>query len=179
MLPHVGIKEADDHDSLRAASEAFTPTSAQLWQKLTEVNTQPLGSWNSTRAHKNLAVLLGLPLNLDTSLPKVVSQALDLPVKSSDQEAEGLQNVPEWALLSATSAETLARMTAADLDSHIAKLEVALIDVRNLKDNLENREMDLRGEKNILEGMVESLLVFTQRNQRERIKVKIAKNLRR
>ncbi|GMM52827.1 hypothetical protein DASB73_037900 [Starmerella bacillaris] len=158
---------------------ATISTSDQLWHKLTEIHTQPLRNWNGTRVHKKLAAILGLPINLDAALPKVVPQSLDLPVMNAEQEVEGLQKVPEWALLSCVSSETVVRMSINDLKKHIEELHNALLEVSQLQDNLENREMDLKGEKNILEGMVESLLVFSQRNQRERIKVKLAKNLRR
>lgn len=182
--PQAGFSDADKEVFLNSdlktdIEESITPTSAQLWQKLTELHTRLHGAWSGTRVHKNLAVVLGLPLNLDASLPKVVNQALDLPVKSSNEDIEGLQQVPEWALLSQTTSETLERMSSEDLRQHILLVQNAIEQVALLKDSLENKEMDLCGEKNILEGMVESLLVFSQRNQREKIKASISKTLKR
>lgn len=164
------VTDASSQDD--AFRSGITPTSQQLWQHLTETTWMPLPKWDGSPIHRQLALCLGVPLNLDKSLPKAVTRKMDLPTQNT-ADMEGMQHVPEWSLLSVVSEEALEHKSEDELHDHIQKLESALRAASDLKESMESKEMDLQGEKNILEGMVESLLVFSQRNQREKLKRKV------
>ena len=120
--------------------------------------------------HKQMAVKLGIPQNLDTSLPRSEQRRMTLPIGAGFEEIASLQKVPEWTLLAEVSAAALERMSASELEAHLERVATITSEARALQEHMESREMDLLGEKNILEGMVDSLLVFSQRNQRERLR---------
>lgn len=161
--PHI----SDDADQ-ETLKNGDTATSHQLWQHLTETTWMPLPKWDGSPIHRQLALSLGVPLNLDKTLPNKVTKRLDLPTLNK-KEDDGMQNVFEWGLLSEVSNEALNHKSDTELEEHVGHLEQALRSASELRDSIEAKEMDLLGERNILEGMVESLLVFSQRNQREKL----------
>lgn len=165
LVQPLPISEDDDQETL---TNGDTATSHQLWQHLTETTWMPLPKWDGSPIHRQLALSLGIPLNLDKSLPKKVTKRLDLPTLNK-KEDDGMQHVFEWGLLAEVSNEALNHKSSTEIEEHVKQLEQALQSASELKDSIEAKEMDLLGERNILEGMVESLLVFSQRNQREKL----------
>ena len=149
----------------------LTPTSQMLWTQLMETPQATLLDWSCSAIHRLLAVSLGAPLNLDQSLPKAETRKMVLPAQGT-QDQSGLPDtslVPHWRLLSLVSETALASMTPEELSAHTATIKAAIDAAEQLQEELDNFEMGLHGEKEVLEGMVESMLVYAQKNQRDRL----------
>lgn len=150
-----------DGESERLLTLPETETSQALWYRLLETPPAYMPRWQGSRIHKKLAVSLGVPLNLDESLPRVERKPMELPSNNEVGDFARLR------LLTHVSGEALDGMQEDELSVHISQLEQAITAAEALRDEAEDQESDLLGEKHVLEGMVESLLAYHQRNERE------------
>lgn len=156
MFPPPPARESEGIPSL-----PHTDTSQALWQHLLETPAAFMPRWQGSRIHKKLAVSLGVPLNLDESLPRIEREPMVLPTNNETGDSARLR------LLTHVSVEALNGMQLPELEAHLRQLEEAVKAAEALQEEAEDQESDLLGEKHVLEGMVESLLAYHQRNERQ------------
>lgn len=145
-----------------------TSTSQLLWARLVTRPRIVTLDWRRSRIHKKLATFLGLPLDLDQTLPPVQTRRLVLPGTAAS-DLPGEDKIPHWELLTTVRPEALARLNDEELDENTAVLKKAISAAEQLRDVFELKELDLLAEKDVLDGMVESLTVYTQKLDRERL----------
>lgn len=152
---------------LEASDKRFTHTAVGLWGELMADPPTTYVDWNKSSLHKRLVRSFQVPLNLDEALPKVQQRHISLETRQGDKF--DMSKMSTWTLLSIVSEQAVEGMSEAELAAHAGAVQQALSDAQTLLDDLECHEMDLQGEKDVLEGMVESLLAYSQKNQREKM----------
>lgn len=147
----------------------LTPTSQMLWEQLMANPQAMLIEWSKSAVHRRLAVALGAPLDLDQSLPKAETRQMALPDKNKTSGLPDSSLLPHWRLLTVVSEQAVQGMSDEELNEHVKTLAATIEAAELLQQEFESVEMSLNGEKEVLEGMVESLLVYAQKNQRTKL----------
>ncbi|PRT53178.1 hypothetical protein B9G98_00798 [Wickerhamiella sorbophila] len=147
----------------------LTPTSQMLWEQLMANPQAMLIEWSKSAVHRRLAVALGAPLDLDQSLPKAETRQMVLPDKNKTSGLPDSSRLPHWRLLTLVSEQAVQGMSDEELNEHINTLKATVEAAELLQQEFESVEMGLNGEKEVLEGMVESLLVYAQKSQRTKL----------